>query len=34
MTARVQSKKRISNRESQGAWHEEELIGGRPPVVK
>jgi hypothetical protein len=23
-----------SGHESQGAWHKEELIGGKPPVVK
>jgi hypothetical protein len=26
--------KKISGRESQGAWHQDELIGGKPPVVK
>jgi hypothetical protein len=26
--------RKISGRESQGACHEEELIGGKPPVVK
>jgi hypothetical protein len=34
MTARVQLKKEISGYESQGAWGQEELIGGKPPVVK
>jgi hypothetical protein len=23
-----------SGRESQGAWHQDELIGGKPPLVK
>jgi hypothetical protein len=27
-------KKNISDRGSQGAWRQDELIGGRPPVVK
>jgi hypothetical protein len=26
--------KKISRRESQGAWRQEELIGGKPPVIK
>jgi hypothetical protein len=26
--------KKISGRESQGAWRQDELIGGKPPVVK
>jgi hypothetical protein len=34
MTARVQLKKEISGREYQGAWRQDELIGGKPPVVK
>jgi hypothetical protein len=34
MTARVQLKKNISGRDPQGAWRQEELIGGKPPVVK
>jgi hypothetical protein len=25
---------KIAGRESQGAWRENELIGGKPPVVK
>jgi hypothetical protein len=25
---------KISGRDSQGAWHKDELIGGKPPVVK
>jgi hypothetical protein len=24
----------ISDRESRGAWRQDELIGGKPPVVK
>jgi hypothetical protein len=32
MTARVQLKK-IVGRESQGAWRQDELFGGKPPVV-
>jgi hypothetical protein len=27
-------KKKISGRESQGAYRQDELIGGKPPVVK
>jgi hypothetical protein len=34
MAARVQFEEKISGRESQGAWRQEELIGGKPPVVK
>jgi hypothetical protein len=26
--------KKISGRELQGAWRQDELIGGKPPVVK
>jgi hypothetical protein len=26
--------KEMSDRESQGAWHQDELIEGKPPVVK
>jgi hypothetical protein len=33
MTARDQLKKK-SGRESHGAWRQEELIEGKPPVVK
>jgi hypothetical protein len=33
ITARVQLKKKIGL-ESQGAWRKDELIGGKPPVVK
>jgi hypothetical protein len=32
MTAMVV--KKITGRESQGAWRQEEVIGGKPPVVK
>jgi hypothetical protein len=32
MTASVQLKN--FGRESQGAWSQDELIGGKPPVVK
>jgi hypothetical protein len=34
MTEGVQLKKKTSGRESQGAWRQDELIGGKPPVVK
>jgi hypothetical protein len=34
MTASVQLPKIKSGRESQGAWRQDELIGGKPPVVK
>jgi hypothetical protein len=35
MTAEVQLKERKNDgRESQGAWRQDELIGGKPPVVK
>jgi hypothetical protein len=33
MKASIQLKK-IGGRESQGACHQDELIGGKPPVVK
>jgi hypothetical protein len=33
MTARFQLKKN-SGRGAQGAWRQDELIGGKPPVVK
>jgi hypothetical protein len=33
VTVRAQSKE-ISGREPQGAWRQDELIGGKPPVVK
>jgi hypothetical protein len=26
--------KKMSSREPQGAWRQDELIGGKPPVVK
>jgi hypothetical protein len=28
------SVEKISDRESQGAWRQDEVIGGKPPVVK
>jgi hypothetical protein len=31
---RSSTEKKISGRESQGAWRQDELIGGKPPVVK
>jgi hypothetical protein len=34
MTARVLLKTKICGHESQGAWHQDELIVGKPPVVK
>jgi hypothetical protein len=34
MISRVQLKKEISGHEPQGAWHQDELIGGKLPVVK
>jgi hypothetical protein len=34
MTTGVQLKKKKSGRESQWAWRQDELIGGKPPVVK
>jgi hypothetical protein len=34
MTARIQlQKKKISGRDPQGAWRQDELIGGKPPVA-
>jgi hypothetical protein len=30
----VAKRKKISGREPQGAWREDEVIGGKPPVVK
>jgi hypothetical protein len=33
MTASVQLKKN-DGRESEGAWRQDELIGGKPPIVK
>jgi hypothetical protein len=32
--ASVQLENKITGRESQGAFRQEELIGGKPPVVK
>jgi hypothetical protein len=32
--ASVRLKKRIAGRESQGAWHQDKLIGGKPQVIK
>jgi hypothetical protein len=32
--ASVAKKKKISGRELQGAWHQDELIDYKPPVVK
>jgi hypothetical protein len=34
MTASVQLKNKITGRESQGACPQNEMIGGKPPVVK
>jgi hypothetical protein len=34
MTAGVQLRKKEIGRESQGAWRQDELIGGKSPVVK
>jgi hypothetical protein len=34
MTANVQLGKKITGHESQGACRQDELIGGKPPVVK
>jgi hypothetical protein len=31
---RKSSVEKIAGRESQGAWHQDELMGGKPPVVK
>jgi hypothetical protein len=31
---KVSVAKKISRREYQGAWSQDELIGGKPPVVK
>jgi hypothetical protein len=31
---RKSSVEKISGRGSQGAWRQDELIGGKPPVVK
>jgi hypothetical protein len=34
MTARDQLQKNISGHEPKGAWHQDELIGSKPLVVK
>jgi hypothetical protein len=34
MKASIQFEKKIAGRESQGACRQEEVIGGKPPVVK
>jgi hypothetical protein len=34
MTAKVQFSKKISGREPQVAWQQDELIGGKPQLVK
>jgi hypothetical protein len=34
MTASVHLEKTNVGRESQGAWSQEELVGGKPPIVK
>jgi hypothetical protein len=34
MTARVPLKKKITGRDSQGACRKDELIGGKPQIVK
>jgi hypothetical protein len=34
ITASVQLENKITDRGSQGACHQDELIGGKPPVVK
>jgi hypothetical protein len=34
MTANVQLKKKKTGRGFQGAWRQDKLIGGKPPVVK
>jgi hypothetical protein len=34
MTATVQLQKKISGGDPQGAWRQDELIGGKPPAVK
>jgi hypothetical protein len=28
------SVEKVSGRDSQGAWRQDELIGGKPPVIK
>jgi hypothetical protein len=34
MTGRVHFKEKIADRESEGVLRQDELIGGKPPVVK
>jgi hypothetical protein len=34
MTASVQLKKKMTGLELQGAYRQEEFIGGKPPVIK
>jgi hypothetical protein len=34
MAANVQLQKQKSDHEPQGAWYQDELIGGKPPVIK
>jgi hypothetical protein len=34
ITANVQLENKFTGRDSQGAWRKDELIGGKPPVVK
>jgi hypothetical protein len=34
MTSNVSWKQNIAGRESQGAWRQDEMIGGKPSVVK
>jgi hypothetical protein len=34
ITARVQLENKITGRESQGACRQDELIGGKPPILK
>jgi hypothetical protein len=34
MTASIQLENKITGRESQGTCRQDELIGGKPPVVK
>jgi hypothetical protein len=34
ITASVQLENKITGHDSQGAWRQDELIGGKPPVIK
>jgi hypothetical protein len=34
MIANVLLEKKIAGHESQGAWHQDELIEGKPPVIQ